>query len=381
MSAGHQDKTYIQRMQLLDWTKLYTERNLGAFLEEVRKDWKETLDFILIDSRTGITDIGGICTVQLPDLLVPMFTANDQSLYGSVDIVDRARLMRSNLPLDREKLLILPVVARFDGRREYELAQQWLKTFAKVLAPFYADWAHREITTSDLLNFTRIPYIAYWSFGEKLPVVVKGTSDPDDIGFALETLAAIVAKRLSYSEVLVKNRDLFVDTAKKGPANYESTPATQLPGSPVRIFISYSQDDEVFRKQLERHLSLLKRRREVEIWSDSSAPGGSAWTSEINPRLEQANIILLLISANFLTSNSAYAEMQQALQLQAEGKATVVPIILKPTDWESTPLMKTHALPTNGLPVTKWGDRDEAFADIAQGLRKIIEGRRKRRRS
>lgn len=379
MSAGRQDKSYVERMQSLDWAKLYAERNLGVFLEEVRKDWKESLDFVLIDSRTGITDIGGICTVQLPDMLVPMFTANDQSLRGSVDIIERARLMRSNLPLDREKLLTLPIVARFDGRREYELAQQWLKTFAEVLAPFYAEWAHRDITISDLLNFTRIPYIAYWSFGEKLPVIEKGTSDPDDIGFALETLAAIVAKRLSFSEILVSNRDFFVDTARKGPAIYEPAPAAKQSSSPVRIFISYAPEDESLRRELEAHLSSLKRQGEVEILSDSSTPGGSAWISGINPRLEQADIILLLISSDYLASDFNYSvEMRYAFERHEKGKTRIVPVILRTTYWEVPPFDKLQVLPANGIPVTQWPDRDAAFADIAQGLRKIIQELRSR---
>src|SRR5579871_5703166 len=79
MKAGQQNATYVQRMQTLNWDTLYNEHNLGNFLERIRDDWKQSLDFILIDSRTGITDIGGICTVQLPDLLVLLLTANNQA--------------------------------------------------------------------------------------------------------------------------------------------------------------------------------------------------------------------------------------------------------------------------------------------------------------
>jgi len=111
VSAGLQDASYVERMQALDWTDLYGNHNFGNFLEALREDWKETLDFVLVDSRTGISDIGGICTVQLPDILALLFTANDQSLYGGIDIAKRARRARASLPIDLAKLVVLPIAA------------------------------------------------------------------------------------------------------------------------------------------------------------------------------------------------------------------------------------------------------------------------------
>ncbi len=214
MSAGFQDKSYIERVQTLDWAKLYENHNLGNFLEELREDWKKSFDFVLIDSRTGISDIGGICTVQLPEILVLMLTANDQSLNGSLNILKSVEQAHISLPLDRAKLLIMPVISRFEGRVEYKLAQEWLATFAEDLAPICMEWAHKDVAISDLLNFIRIPYVPYWSFGEKLPVIEMGTEDPEDIGFPLETLAALIAQKLSDSDLLIKNRDSFVIKAK-----------------------------------------------------------------------------------------------------------------------------------------------------------------------
>lgn len=219
MTAGKLDQGYVQRMQNLDWKRLYEERDLGNFLERLRSEWKEAFDIVLIDSRTGITDIGGICTVQLPDLMVLLFTANLQSLRGSLDVVNRAKEARKSLPFDRANLLVLPVATRFEMRVEYELAQQWLKTFATELRAIYAEWAHKDITAEDMLNHTRIPYIPFWSFGEKLPVIEKGTDDPDDIGFSLEILAALVAQQFSNSDVLVRSRDSYLALSKRSNSN------------------------------------------------------------------------------------------------------------------------------------------------------------------
>ena len=380
MTAGLQDTSYVQRMQELNWANLYENFNLGSFLEEMREDWKESLDFVLIDSRTGITDIGGICTVQFPDVLVLLFTANNQSLYGSIDVVERARRARAHLPVDRAKVLVLPIVARFEGRVEVELATSWLKIFEKELAPFYIEWSHRDSTIPDLLNFTRIPYVPYWSFGEKLPVIEKGTRDPDDIGFPLETLTALVAQQLSYSDVLVRNRDTFVTLAKKEPIggvlNKEKEDRI-TPNQPVRAFISYTHRDEDLRRELEKHLSSLKRQGWLTDWYDASIEPGANWRNEISHNLEEAEIILLLISPDYLASDFLYSiEMMHALARHDTGQATIIPIILRPTFWENSPIGKLQVLPIDGRAIMSsgWYSIDEAMTDVVLGIRKAIEG-------
>ncbi len=222
MKAGLQDKSYVKRMQALDWDTLYSGHDLGNFLEELRENWKQFFDFVLVDSRTGITDIGGICTIQLPDILMLLLTANDQSLNGSMEVLERIQETRASFPFDRAKLLVVPVVSRFERRVEYDLADLWLAKFADVFPPLYNDWAHKETSAMDLLNHIRIPYISKWSFGEKVPVIEKGTSDPEDIGFPLETLAALVAQKLSSTDILIQNRDSFVAIAKRGPTRIKT---------------------------------------------------------------------------------------------------------------------------------------------------------------
>lgn len=380
MSAGLQDTSYVQRMQELDWTNLYDNYNLGYFLEDLREDWKETLDFVLIDSRTGISDIGGICTVQFPDVLVLLFTANNQSLYGSIDFVQRARRARASLPVDRAKLLVLPIAARFEGRVEVKLAEDWLKTFEKELAPFYAEWSHRETNVSDLLNFTRIPYVPYWSFGEKLPVIEKGTRDPDDIGFPLETLAALIAQQLSYTDVLVRNRDTFITTAKKesisGVLSEDKEEPTK-PGRAVEIFISSADEDMSFLQELKKQLTVLRRQGWPIVWFDSfSVQAGSSWEEEISHHLEEADIILLLISPDYMASDFLYSrEMMHALERHNMGQATAIPIILRSVLWEDSPIGNLQVLPTDGRAIasSSWYNMDEAMLNVALGIRKAIE--------
>lgn len=375
MTAGRQDQSYVQRMQALDWKRLYEEHQLGNFLETLRTEWKEAFDFVLIDSRTGITDIGGICTVQLPDLLVLLFTANLQSLRGSLDVVSRAKQTRNSLPFDRAKLLVLPIATRFEMRVEYELAQQWLKTFATELQAIYAEWAHKNVTAEELLNYTRVPYIPFWSFGEKLPVIEKGTDDPDDIGASLETLAALVAQKFSYSDVLIRNRDSFVSAVRNRAElnGFVETPKMKF-GKGIKLFVSYSRKDERLLDELLKHLAVLGREGLIVETDRREISSGEEWRSAISAHLEEADIILPLISSDFIASDYCYdVEMQRALQRHENGDARVIPIVLRPTDWSATPLAKLQSLPQDGEAVTLWRDRDIAMLEVVKGIRVIAK--------
>jgi len=112
----------------------------------------------------------------------------------------------------------------------------------------------------------------------------------------------------------------------------------------------------------------------IEEWCDRKIAPGQEWENEIDKNLESATVILLLISSDFLGSKYCYAlEMQKAMELHESGKAVVVPIIIRSCDWARAPFAKLQALPTDAKPVRKWGDEDDAWLDVAKGLRKVID--------
>lgn len=139
---------------------------------------------------------------------------------------------------------------------------------------------------------------------------------------------------------------------------------------PVDVFFSYSHRDEKLRDKLALHLSMLQREGVIKAWHDRKITAGTEWAKAIDDNLNAAGIILLLISADFLASDYCYdIEMQRALTRHEAGEALVIPIILKPVDWSSAPFSKLQAFPKDARPVTKWTNRDEAFLNIAQGIR------------
>ena len=149
--------------------------------------------------------------------------------------------------------------------------------------------------------------------------------------------------------------------------------STSRPTQVAEIFYSYSHKDEALRNQLETHLASLKRSGEISEWHDRRIGAGSDWASEISDHLESAHIILLLISADFIASEYCYGiETQRAMKRHEAGEALVIPIILRSVAWEHLPFGKLQALPANAKPVKSWKNRDEAFTNIAQGLRKQL---------
>ena len=146
------------------------------------------------------------------------------------------------------------------------------------------------------------------------------------------------------------------------------------PGA-IAVFFSYSHKDEALRDKLATHLKLLERQGVIQQWHDRQIVAGTEWKGEIDGNLEAAQIILLLISADFLASDYCYdLEMGRALERHNAGEARVIPIILRPLDnlWKA-PFGKLQALPTDGKAVTLWDNQDAAFADVAKGIRLTAE--------
>ncbi len=146
-----------------------------------------------------------------------------------------------------------------------------------------------------------------------------------------------------------------------------------------QIFYSYSHKDENLREQLQTHLALLRREGLIGEWHDRKIGAGREWEGEIDARLEAADIVLLLVSADFVASDYCWdVEVKRAMEKHEAGQARVIPVILRPVDWHSAPFGKLQALPRDGRAVTKWGNRDEAWHNIARGIRGAVQELAKR---
>jgi TIR domain/NB-ARC domain len=144
--------------------------------------------------------------------------------------------------------------------------------------------------------------------------------------------------------------------------------------SPISVFFSYAYEDEPLLQKLEMHLSVLKQQGLISTWDARQIVPGTNWAQVIDERLELAEIILLLVSTNFLASDYCYqVEMKRALERHEAGQARVIPIIVRPCDWSHAPFTHLQKLPTGSRPIVRWPDRDEAWTNVVQGIRRAIE--------
>src|SRR5262245_53472095 len=112
----------------------------------------------------------------------------------------------------------------------------------------------------------------------------------------------------------------------------------------VRLFYSYSHKDETLRDELQTHLSLLKRQGILHDWHDRKIGAGQEWEGAIDENQEAADVILLLVSADFLASDYCYdRKMKRALEKHEAGEARVIPVIIRPVDWSQAPFSKLQA--------------------------------------
>ncbi len=142
----------------------------------------------------------------------------------------------------------------------------------------------------------------------------------------------------------------------------------------ANLFFSYSHKDEELRNELEIHLSMLKRQGLIRAWHDRRIGAGKDIHSDISAELEDADIVLLLVSANFLASDYCYdKEMRRALEKDREGSSRVIPVILHPCDWHGAPFGHLRATPLDGKPISMFANRDEALTQIAKDIRGAVE--------
>jgi hypothetical protein len=170
---------------------------------------------------------------------------------------------------------------------------------------------------------------------------------------------------------LVRDKKVVVGRGKGGTVRLGE--AAQSPG--LTVFIAYSHVDEGLKNDLLKHLEPLKRLSLLDAWHDRKLKAGEEWDKSISTSLEKADIILLLVSIDFINSKYCYeVELYRALERHSEGSAVVVPVILRTCLWQYSPFAKLQAVPKDGKAVCTWNDRDEAFTSVAEAIKMVADG-------
>jgi hypothetical protein len=151
--------------------------------------------------------------------------------------------------------------------------------------------------------------------------------------------------------------------------------ASPAPAGTTEVFFSYAHEDEPLLGELRKHLGILKRLGVIRDWHDRRITAGTEWKGQIDHHLDTAGVILLLVSPDFVASDYCWdVELKRALERHDRREARVIPVILRPVDnWHAAPFGRLQAVPTDGRPVTEWGNQDAAFADVARHIRTAVE--------
>ena len=201
--ASRPRKDYTDQVQRLNWKQLYEDHDIGTRFGHLRAEWIATYDYVFIDSRTGVTDIGDLCTVVLPDHLVLLFVTNEQNIEGVASIYHRAVTEHRRLPFERSKLTVLPVLSRDEFYSENKLSRDWRKRAADRLSDLFEDWLPEDLRPIDAFQKIFIPYFAIWSFGEALPVLdePEAASNPSSINASYSRIARLILHDLDWASL------------------------------------------------------------------------------------------------------------------------------------------------------------------------------------
>lgn len=183
----------------------------------------------------------------------------------------------------------------------------------------------------------------------------------------LLALSAPILRKKESAQVLFNNTLILEMPDIAVPAS--------LRKSKINVFLSYNEADSALMTALDKHLAVFKRNEIVATWNDQKVLASAKWEETIATQLAKADLILLLISSDFIADECSYnKQLEPALKLQQAGKAVVIPILLRPCLWEEDPkIAQLSVLPDNKEPVTSWEDQDKAFVKIVSGIKAVLK--------
>ena len=142
----------------------------------------------------------------------------------------------------------------------------------------------------------------------------------------------------------------------------------------IKIFISYSKSDKDSLDVLRKHLTPMIDSGKATVWYDGDLAPGSQWDTELKRNLSASDIVLFLVSKDFLATKYIWTEeVTPTIERSKQGLVTAIPVILGPCDWASTILKDLNALPAKGKEISKFSDADEAYLEVINKLRSLIE--------
>ncbi len=175
-------------------------------------------------------------------------------------------------------------------------------------------------------------------------------------------------------DILIARKIIKTSLGRGGPIKFVKLPEKLVKErEPLKVFISYSHKDEEITQFLLDHLFPLERLKMIKIWCDRQIKPGDEWGGEISSSLESANIIILIVSVDFIKSTYCYdVELERAIERHNNKEARVIPVIARQCVWRHSPFRDLLALPKDGKAISTL-NRDDALTAVAEAIFKIAD--------
>ena len=359
--AGRQDAFYAERVRSFDWHNFYDRLRGGAFLEETRNQIIESYHYILIDSRTGVSDTSGICTVQLPDVVVACFTANNQSIDGTAavaaSVCQQERL--------RGPVRLLPLLTRVDTSEKHKLKRRKELARAEFDELLPADWAldRRE----EYWGAAQVPYIPFYAYEEVLAPFDDQPGDAASMLTAMVSLtSAITGGELSrLGDRPTREKCLEIQTKysrhkKLPPSTSDSATLEAI----YDIYVSFGARD----RKLVRPIVERLRKDGVRFYYDEwHLLPGQNWRDEAQKALDASPACVVFIGDELGTwqTQEVLGFVSERLA-KSRGRFRVIPALLAGSEHSRLPefLRDITSVDFNG-------DQDEAFGHLLDAIRGV----------
>ncbi len=355
MKAGTPDGGYSNLIGKFHWFHFY-QRHAQA-LTAFRQMLAARYAYTLIDSRTGFTDIGGICTMLMPEKLVAVFTPNQQSLSGVLDLAERAVEYRRASD-DLRPLAVFPLASRIE-LAEKELRDEWRKQYQRRFQDrFKKVYAEETCDLTAYFDEVQLPHVSYYAYGEKVAVLQQRS----------ETLSLRRAYEVFF------HRLIHLDYAWEATGTSPEVPQAPIPqpktadaaagvsGFENDVFISYAHiDNESFGEESDRWVSVLQRNLQtrlemllgprIKFYRDPRLSGDALFPETIREQLEHAAVLVSVVSPAYLASLECRRELESFIAaadrtagLQVEGQPRVCKVLKRPVAWTDLPSVLQETL-------------------------------------
>jgi hypothetical protein len=315
LPAGKPGPAYARLIMAFDWHQLYAQFSGHELLQNLRNQFRSAYDYVLIDSRTGLSDTAGICTITLPDVLVMCFTLNRQSIEGSAAVAEAVDAQRRR-DQDGEALRIFPVPMRVELAEHQKLASA-RQLAASKLSRFLGHLPEHEIrsywSAVEILSFP------FYSYEEVLCAFGDGPGQGTSMSASIERLAAYLTGGSFAGGPQIDDRtrtrvlSAFADSATGEPMERS-------------CFISYSSKDNVFAERLHADL----QQAGVRCWfAPHDLPIGAKIRPAIDKAIRENSRVILILSTNSISSSWVEKEVETAFEREgATGTTILVPVRL-----------------------------------------------------